>query len=121
MSSLAIVSAFVVIGSAILITLDAGKIGIAGPNDPAVMDGKSNSPHLMGNRYRFAMADFFPAYMYWRSKVGAKNYLLIATLGMLAFMGSVFGISGAIEKKEQEVLQTLSSFGGELNSLGEIE
>lgn len=103
-SSMNLIMAVVVIGTAILIGMEAGHLGMGGPDDPAVKAGKkATSPAGWGIGTALLWIGIFPAYMFHRSKFGVRNHLAVALLVMVMFLGTVIHMFSAIEEKKDEV------------------
>jgi hypothetical protein len=108
-SALQAVTALVVIGTAILIGVEAGNLGMGGPNDPSIKAGKDATPPIV---WGIATILFwilsFPIYMYHRSKFGVRNQLAVALLSAVFFIGSIIFIINTMDERMRDVRRTFN-------------
>jgi TPR repeat protein len=119
-SSMNLIMVAVIIGTAILIGMEAGNLGMGGPDDPTVKAGKkATSPVGWGVGTALLWIAIFPAYMFHRSKFGVRNHLAVALLVMVLFLGSVFLMFSAIEDKKDEVRRAFHTADSALSEKSE--
>ncbi|MDB6140880.1 MAG: hypothetical protein JWO94_3952 [Verrucomicrobiaceae bacterium] len=103
-SSLNMIMVLVVVGSAVLIGVEATQLGIGGPTDSRVLAGKRVTGPVGWAAFTLFMWLFgFPGYMYFRSKFGMKNMFAGAIAATIFFLGTVFVMNAAIESKMSEI------------------
>lgn len=103
-SSLNMIMILVIVGSAIMIGVEAARLGIGGPSDPRTAAGKRVTGPVGWAVFTIFMWIFgFPGYMHFRSKFGMKNMLIGAIASTVFFVGTVVVINEAIESKMSEI------------------
>lgn len=95
---LGLISVIVVVGTGLLISVEATKLGIGTKSDPRVRQGKKvTGPVGWGIFVIFLWIIGFPLYMWFRSKFGLKNLAIGATLIAVLFVSVLFTMQNAVE------------------------
>lgn len=103
-STLNVIVVIVVVGSAILIGMEASQIGIGSESDSRVKNGKrvtGPAGWAVGTMLMWVIG--FPAYMYVRSKFGLKNMVVGALAAAVLFVGTTLAINSAIEERMSDI------------------
>jgi len=113
-SKLAIVAALTVIITAIMIAVDANQLRMGTPGDVNEKGKKREGPATWCVFVLLLWIIGFPAYYFRREHYGQKNYVIVAIIIALIFVGMVAGFTWAIEKKKSDLRQMLNPSGSRI-------
>ncbi len=114
-SALNLIMAMIVVGTAILIGVEAGSLDMGGPNDP--QGEKATSPIVWGIATVFFWIICFPAYMFKRSKYGVKNRIIEAVLIAFLYCWSATYVFLAIEDQKDKVRRVFHMTESDLSDM----
>lgn len=104
-TALNLIMVLVIVGSALLIGVEASRLGIGGPADPRVIAGNRVTGAIGWAAFTMLLwVVGFPAYMHFRSKFGLRNMLVGSIAVTVFFLGCVMVISSAIDNKAAEII-----------------
>lgn len=99
------------LGTSILVALEASKLGMGSPADINKKDQLNSGPF----GWFFAVLGLwvigYPAYLFYRSKYGLKNYLTGGIFIAITFGGSTFYMANAINQRITEVQKGFQELG----------
>jgi predicted RNA-binding Zn-ribbon protein involved in translation (DUF1610 family) len=98
-STLAGIAIVTVIVTAALMAVEASRLGMGGKRDGKATTGPAG--WFLCGLGIWIIA--FPAYLYWRSKFGVKNYVVGGLVSALIFYAVAFGLAFAIEQQKSEL------------------
>jgi hypothetical protein len=108
----------VLIGTALLIAIEAGNVGAGSSNDLRKgTEGTANPRRREGPVAWFFVVALlwiigFPWWMYRRSQYGLKNYALVAIVIALIYTGVMVVLGMAIQDAQQSMIRGLQNFSG---------
>ncbi len=109
MASLNMAGCVTVAAVSMLIGVEASRLGIGSPEDLDSRGNRRRNGPL--NWALFTLAVFvlgFPAYMAVRARYGLRNYLILAVMSTIVFVGCWLALGQAIDQRSQEVRDNLS-------------
>jgi len=95
--------------TAILFAIEASLLGI-GSKEDKTKSGKSRSGPV--SWFLFCLLSWiigFPAYLYWRSRYGLKNYIVGGILIAIIFLGTISFLNLAIESSKTDIREKLNN------------
>ena len=113
-SKLAIVAILTVIITAIMIAVDANQLRMGAQDDVTEKGRKREGPVTWCVFVLLFWIIGFPAYYFRRERYGQRNYVAVAILVALIFLGTVAGFTWAIEKKKSDIRQMLNPPGSRI-------
>lgn len=113
-STLSFLAIATVIITGVLVGVEANQLGIGAKSDTAKKERKSFSMEESGPVGWAVLTMLlwivgYPAYLWYRSKYGAKNMVVGGLAVALVFLGSLVLMNAAIEEKKGEVRESFEN------------
>jgi hypothetical protein len=114
MARLWLIVVLTVLLTAVLTGIEAKQLGAGRPITIAGKVKRRTGPigWFLGTLLLWAFV--YPAWLYQRSRYGAKNLLVWGILLALAFWGSIFAVGAAIESTRQDAVHIFAAAAGQL-------
>lgn len=106
-STLMLLTVMTLLVTGALAAVEASRLGIGAPADRDEHGRKRSGPATWFVFHVVLWIVAFPAYLYWRSKYGAKNMIVGGIVVALLFTGASVGMTAAIETQKAEIREGL--------------
>lgn len=116
-STLSFLAIGTVILTGILVGVEANQLGIGAPGDTDKKGRKKTGPVGWGAVTMLLWIVGYPAYLYYRSKYGAKNMVVGGIVVALVFLGAVSFMNTAIEEQKGEVRRQIDRSSQEMERI----
>jgi len=108
-SKLAIVAVLTVIITAMMIAVDAVQLRMGAEDDVTARGVIRSGPVSWCVIVLLLWIICFPAYYFRRARYGQRNYVVVAIIVALIFLGMVAGFSWAIEKNKSDIMSKITT------------
>lgn len=99
-----------VIGTGVLVGVEANQLGIGGDSDTDKKGRKKTGPVGWAAFTMLMWIIGYPVYLWYRSKYGAKNMVVGGIAVTFIFLGAAVLMNAAIEEKKGQVRDSLNEF-----------